>query len=274
MKLLTSEVAYETTIPLAPTSGSYATPVLFHCYWNGILNEKHYVSIKSCYAFNVKDRPLNNIILWLENNTPNEWTLKISKYAEIRQFTLNEEKKDTFLSDTTLRYNSMLSFYSDVVRYVLLYKYGGCWFDLDCFMLRSLDPLFYHYGVCSICVYQWEHEQFPNGAIYICLQPKSESMKQIIEFIIQRNRGWGFCEATITYDLPLNLYVLPCSWFDPSWIKNPHNLSCDDLFKATTKTYTFDSFFKGAFCYHWHNRWDHTIAPSSIFKQLESLLDV
>lgn len=268
MKLLTPDVAYETTIPLAPTSGSYTTPVLFHCYWNGILNEKHYVSIKSCHHFH----PHHTIILWLEANTPNEYNLKISKYAEIRQLVLEDLTKDTFLNKYHCEF-SMLMFRADYIRSVLLYKYSGCWFDLDCFFLRSFDPLFYHYG-SEICLYQWEHQNFPNNAIYICLQPKSESMKEIIEFIIQRNRGWGFCEANITYDLPLNLHVLPCSWFDPSWIKNPYNLCCDDLFKATTSTYTFDSFFKGAFCYHWHNRWDHTIAPSSIFKQLESLLDV
>ena len=271
MKLLTTDVDYEKTIHLAPASGIYEKPVIFHCYWHGTLNEKHIASIKSCYAFNVKEHPSNKIILWLEKNTPNAWNVEAAKYAELKQFTL-DEKKDTFLSDKTLSYNSMLSFYSDVVRYILLYKYGGCWFDLDCFFLRSLDPLFHHFGD-SICGYQWEYEKFPNGAIYICLEPKSEAMKRIIEFIIQRNRGWGFCEANITYDTPCEILVLPCSWFDPSWIKRPYNISCDDFFKATDTKYDFDSFFKGAFCYHWHNRWDHSIAESSIVRQLTAILN-
>ena len=45
-------------------------------------------------------------------------------------------------------------------------------------------------------------------------------MKKNIEFIINRNRGWGFQEAELTYELPLDLLVLPCNWFDPIWLLN------------------------------------------------------
>ena len=39
-------------------------------------------------------------------------------------------------------------------------------------------------------------------------------MEQNINFIIDRNRGWGFQRTKLTYDLPLDMLVLPCSWFD------------------------------------------------------------
>ena len=91
-----------------------------------------------------------------------------------------------------------MSFYSDVVRYLLLYNYGGIWFDLDCFFLRNFDPLFYNFKN-EICVYQWENQYYPNGAIFISLQPKCEKMKKIIDFIINRGWGWGFQEAKLTY---------------------------------------------------------------------------
>ena len=101
-------------------------------------------------------------------------------------------------------FNRELSFYSDVVRYLLLHNYGGTWFDLDCFILRSFDPIFSNFEN-EICVYQWENQNYPNGAIFVSLEPRSEKMRKNIEFIIQRNRGWGFQEAGLTYDLPLSV---------------------------------------------------------------------
>ncbi len=36
----------------------------------------------------------------------------------------------------TYNYNFRgITYYSDFVRVLLLYNYGGCWFDLDCFIL-------------------------------------------------------------------------------------------------------------------------------------------
>ncbi len=271
MKLLAETTNYVETIKLANNlNGIYNKPVIFHCYWNGNLNEKHFFSILSCYYFNI----LNNkhkIILWLENNTPNNINKEISKYCEIKQFSLDTEKKNTNFIEGNFYYNKALSFYSDVVRYLLLYNYGGCWFDLDCFILRSFDPIFKNYEK-EVCVYQWENQNYPNGAIFISLEPKSIKMKNNINFIINRNKGWGFQEANLTYDLPLDMLVLPCSWFNGDWIENPYNIGTFNFFKDSKKEYNFDNFFNGAFCYHWHNKWDITIEENSIIKQLVEII--
>lgn len=276
MKLLSSTTDYNETIKITKElNGNYTKMVTFYSYWNGMLNEKHLYSIKSCYYFNILKN--NNIIkpkivIWLENNTKNEYNVMIEKYAEIKYFNLENEKKDTFLENQHFYYNPELSFYSDVVRYILLYKYGGCWFDLDILFLRNCEPLFATFE-SEICVYQWENQPYPNGAIFISLLPYSEKMKNIIQFIIQRNYGWGFQEAYLTYDLPLDMLVLPSSWFDQSWIENPYNIRDYHFLKSTDKIYTFDNFFPGAFCYHWHNRWDHIIEDNSIMKQLMNIID-
>ena len=60
-------------------------------------------------------------------------------------------------------------------------------------------------------------------------------MKKNIEFILKRNRGWGFQEALLSYDLPLDILVLPCSWFDASWIPNPYNIKIQDFLKSQVK---------------------------------------
>jgi hypothetical protein len=272
MKLLINTTDYTETINIALNlKGEYEKSVIFHSYWNGQLNEKHLYSILSCYYFNVYKNKHNKIILWLENNNPNKYNIKIEKYAEIRHFSLRNEILDTKFITRKFYYKKELSFYSDVVRYLLLYNYGGIWFDLDCFFLRSFSPIFNNFEN-EICVYQWEYHNNPNGAIYISLIPKSEKMKQNIQFIIKRRRGWGFHEASLTYDLPLDMLVLPCSWFNADWIKNPFNIGTDKFFKATNINYDFNNFFKGSFCYHWHNKWNNKIENNSIIIQLVKII--
>lgn len=266
MKLLTREVIVQPNI-----YGEYLNPVTFHAFWNGALNEKHFISIKSCYHFNIKKYSNRKIILWVENNTETKWNSEIEKYAEIRVFDLDSEVKNSPLVDKNYYYKRELSFYSDLVRYTLLYKYGGCWFDLDVFFLKDFSPIFSTYSSECI-VYQWERQNYPNGAIYISLSPQHETLKGMIEFIIKRNKGWGFQEANLTYDIPVDLLVLPCSWFDPSWVAD--NLkSCDSFFKESNDIVTFDTFFADSFCFHWHNRWSSNIHIKSPCSQLFKFIE-
>lgn len=272
MKLLVDKTDYDETIQLAKEINQpYDKIVTFHCYWNGILNSKHLYSIKSCKYFNGKK---HKIILWLENNTQNQYNDEIGKYAEIKYFSLEQEiNNTTFIKNDNFYYRKTVSFYSDLVRYLLLYNYGGCWFDLDIFFLRCFDPIFFNFEN-EVCVYQWENQNYPNGAIYISLEPKSVKMRQVIEFIRNRNRGWGFQEAQLTYDLPLDILVLPCSWFNGDWISNPYNIGTEKFFEYTDKKYDFSNFFNGAFCYHWHNKWDKQIQENSIISQLISIINL
>jgi hypothetical protein len=234
----------------------------------------------SCYYFNVyNNKHKRTIILWLENNTPNHYNTEIEKYAEIRYFSSSDERKKTnfikeynhnFSPEIDMEYDD-ITFYSDFVRALLLYNYGGVWFDLDCFILRSFDPLFYHFEN-EISLYQWANLNYPNNAIYISLEPKSEKMKKNIEFIMNVGRGWGFQEAKLIYDSPLDILVLPCSWFDADWIPNPHNVGFTKFFAYTDIQYDFSNFFKGSFCYHWHNQWSKRIGDNSIIIQLVEII--
>jgi hypothetical protein len=271
MKLLYKTTDFNKTLQLvSELNSSYNKSVIFHCYWNGNLNEKHLYSILSCYFFNVYKNK-HKIILWLENNIPNNFNKEISKYCEIKNFSLqNEKNKTDFLKNYNCNFNN-ITFYSDLARILLLYNYGGCWFDLDCFFLRNFDPIFKHFEK-DISVYQWENENYPNNAIFISLEPKSIKMKNNINYIKNRNKGWGFQEAHLTYDLPLDMLVLPCSWFDGDWINNSYNIGTTNFFKNTDKKYNFDNFFKGSFCYHWHNKWNVQIEEKSIIKQLVNII--
>ena len=57
MKLFENTVDYDKTINIAKNmNDNYNNIVNFHCYWNGILSEKHLYSIMSCYYFNKKHK--------------------------------------------------------------------------------------------------------------------------------------------------------------------------------------------------------------------------
>lgn len=272
MKLLTRQTDYSETIELANNlTGTYDKPVIFHCYWNGNqLNDKHLYSIMSCFYFNVLNKK-HKIILWLENNIPNNINKEISKYCEIKHLSLNDEKiKSSFLKNYNYKFNG-ITFYSDFIRLLLLYNYGGCWFDLDCFFLRSFEPLFVNYEE-EISFHGWEKRNYPGNGIIISLEKKSTKLKNIMEFIKNRNRGWGCQEAMLTYDLPLDIFILPCSWISPDWIRHSNYMNPLYFFKKSNKKYNFESFHKGAFCYHWHNKWNMSIEDNSIILQLVKII--
>ena len=132
--------------------------------------------------------------------------------------------------------------FNDVANLLLMSLTFILYSDLDCLFLRSFDPLFYNFEN-DICCYEWENQNYPNGAIYICLEKNSDKMKNIIQFIIERKRGWGFQEANLTYDLPIDILVLPCSWFDSDWIENPYNIGFENFFKNTNKSFAIADLF-------------------------------
>jgi hypothetical protein len=134
MKLLTNNTDYEETINIAlDLSGQYNKPVIVHCYWNGSLSEKHLFSILSCYYFNVYNNK-HKIVLWLENNVPNNYNTEIEKYAEIKPFSSNNSQ----ITIDNGSFKNSIPLYSDCIRNLLLYDYGGVWFDLDCFFYEVL----------------------------------------------------------------------------------------------------------------------------------------
>lgn len=266
MKRLKYETVEDSVTIANQLQGSYDEEVIFHCYWNGDLNEKHLYSIMSFYLFNVVNKG-NKIILWIENNEENKYNEEISKYASILKFSQPDIDNNTFLQD--YKYDKTNScIYSDFVRFLILYKFGGVWFDLDCFCLRSFDPLFANFGE-EICVYEWATENYPNGAILISLKKNDEKLKSNISYMLEYNRTLLFPVGKFTYDLPLDFYVLPCIWFDGHWVgRRNYGALFDSFFQPSDTRYNLDVFFSGSFCYHWHNRWNKEIPKNSIFQDL------
>lgn len=266
--------------------GSFVDSITFHCYWNGDVSEKQLISVRSCYFYNVLNTS-NRIVFWHENTQMNEWFEQISQYAEVRMFDANREVEGTIfetfdstnhftffdklksrLSGRSLQYRA-LTFLSDKIRCLLLLKYGGFWFDLDVLFLRSVAPVLAHVKDMPF-VYEWPGQNHPNNAIFGNVS-SSGVFEDIVKKIYYRDRGWGFQQAKLTYDLPLDLLVLPCAWFDPGWVDLEPNVGFN-FFSPSDQKYDFENFYKGAFSYHWHNQWNAKIESSSIARQLDDIL--
>jgi hypothetical protein len=256
----------------------YKDNVIFHFFWKGELNEKHLFSIKSCYFFNVKNKPNRKIYFWHQSIKNDSILKQIEKYAEVKVFNEEEEKKGTYLEGENIRYHpnkqNPIPEYVDFYRLLLLYKYGGCWVDIDILFLKPFDSLFVNFKD-EICHYSWEDQNYPNNAVILCLKPKNERMRENINFIRRRNKGWGFQKANLTYDLTLNISVLHHKYFDAAWdYKNdPKGLMFDMFFKNTNDTINFNNFYSKSFCYHWHNRFNVNIEENSPCRQLMTELD-
>lgn len=272
MKIYKKFENYNESIENANFSGSHNEEVIFHAYWTGRLRFVHFVSIFSCFYFNIQNNEKFKIILWVNKTKKNKFYKQINKFAEIREFNFEEEIKDTiFEKELNYKTQSKPTHQANLYRTILLFNYGGCWFDLDVFFLRSFEPLFNKFKN-EICLYQWESENYPNNAIYFSLEKKSKELEKNIEYIISKKQGWGFQQANLTIDAPLNFLVLPCAWFDASWLDNPYKFTWDNFFQKSSQIVNFENFFPGAYAFHWHNRWTKHVHKKSPLMQLFKII--
>jgi hypothetical protein len=281
MRLYSNTINYDETIKLTEKlEGEFNEEITFHCFWNGKLNDKHYISILSCYYFNIKNKNGRKIILWGDLDfEKNEWYDKISEICDIKIFDLKYEIKDTFFERKQIvSRNNQYSYISDIIRYVLLYKYGGVWFDLDIFFLRNIDKLLCNFKD-DICVYNWAEQNYPNGAYLQNISKLNPKFEKFVSYLIDRNQGFGFQESQLTFDSPVDLLVLPCSWFDgPFCIDFPEPFDIlsnggpdlKSFFRYTENKVNLDNFAVGAFCYHWHNLWYESYDENSFFDRLKN----
>jgi hypothetical protein len=267
--------------------------IMFHAFWVGRVNENIALSVQSLFLHSVVHRRRRRIIVWTldpstilnDNSSAYE---SVRQLIEVRRFDCDEQTavlqsgvaaghglgavlfgKAVATCARLPRGRMGLSFFSDHVRYMLLYNYGGVWFDLDVLFLRSLDPLFAE--VCTPadfpCVYAWERQQYPNGAVYVALQPRSPMLLRTYSFLLSRGSA-SFTGGHISYASHVELTVLPCSWFDASWVPNPLASDGDGqwdwFFDRPAAEYDMRA-FDGAFAFHFHNRWAKTAHQDSNF---------
>ena len=260
-------VPYEpsSTLPTVE-SGGYRY-VNFHCYWQGELNEKHVFSIKSVLA--TQRRALVKVRLWLGPGSvfsDGAW----AEFERLRRHYGGKIDVNTFdlareCASTPFERpfeSKELPYIADQVRLVLMYKYGGLWFDLDCMFLKDVSRLLWR-----DFVYAWERQPYANNAILNIQEPGNEAIRAVIE----TSKELGTCNPTQLFSYASktmrHMSVYPCYLFDPIWegfTRNPIITSWDQLFSAPCRV-DIPFFFPNSYVFHWHNRWKAEIRPGSYF---------
>jgi len=253
---------------------------IFHVYWYGKLTRHQLLCIYSyLYSQNLKN---TSLWVWLDINTYKENKELVINHDNIvvKCYDPNIEVINTpFVGYKYLDQTTSLKFRSDIARIIVLYKYGGLYFDLDMLLLKDLTPLL----DLEFC-YSWSDFKRGNNGI-LRLKKESNLAKQLIKKYkntispFNLNGRKFYCEYNHKYIFTENidLMCLPCVLFDPVWIlehkkqqtKYSKLHKFDDFFKITDEN--IDHFFANEiFTYHWHSRKDVTIEHNSYFEKFEN----
>jgi Glycosyltransferase sugar-binding region containing DXD motif len=289
MKLLPDEELYLSTdtcikylkkIPQSlPTAVFQEQPLIFHCYWSGKFGAKQALSIKSFLA--TQDLHRAQLWLWLDKNNgydgyENNCHLKpLLSRITVKSYDFFQEAADTPLVSSELLEIKHQVRLSNVFRMTVLYKYGGCYFDLDIMFLRNFLELLNITESREFC-YRWSGRPFANSAI-LKLDKQSKTSHYLIEKAIRKRKCRPMDLFPIA-DEKLELLMLPAVFFDPLW------LLVDKMDKQSHYPFkSFKEFFRGidmeqldrqipkiqefinpCFTYHWHNQWNTSEIPNSI----------
>jgi hypothetical protein len=288
MDLLCSKhVTESSAVPLARAipdlAGRAGGALLFHAYWEGPLTEPAFISLLSCFYFNVawsgETTGARRIIVWTDNveaTSGGELGRLAHQYAEFRLLDLLGEAARTPMAADMSAALCMCTrnpvYYTDTVQYIVLYSYGGVWFDLDTFFLRPLDgllltfprPFVYSYPPVLDC---------PNGAVFASPRAHHPLMRAAFEAALAKGVQMDFYQGRLFYNTPMPLLVLPGYFFDAAMFYGATPLT--DFFEADATRGANSSarrlavFKPGAFAFHWHRpRRKVTVHVMSAYAQL------
>ena len=233
---------------IAPKNSHFYDKVIFHSFWEGELNEKVVLSMKSCWYFH--QSPNYTRILWVKNHIPSQLDESISAFCEIKQL------------ESDIPIDAILKFH-------ILYTYGGCWFEPSIFFLRSIGPLFFSYNK-YIMTYQSGTGNTTNTNLFVSLLPNDTRFKKMIDEGLHTANG-------IDKRTFADLVVLPCSWFDGVSLDSKYlkKDTASELFKtlpSESNTIDFSNWYRGSYCMCWNNEWDTQIEPNSVIDQLSKII--
>ncbi len=154
-----------------------------------------------------------------------------------------------------------LSVKTDVLCMILLYEYGGVYFDFDVMFVRDLAPLFN-----LELFYRWSTMPWANTAV-AHIQQHSTMLRRLIHCLC--TEGQCSSQSFLPYShivpcllkagIPMDesgITVLPSAFFDPVWIpvdtgKGRFMQFYDPCFGDFCN---IDNFYPGVFAYHshWH----------------------
>ncbi|CAG8715815.1 26245_t:CDS:2 [Dentiscutata erythropus] len=306
---------------IKPDSPKYCNendPMLFHVFWRGNVTDKLSLFIKSF----LYTQPLKCSLLYVWLDDVNEDIQSNPYILQLLRFIGKNIEFKRWITEDQLNFNPLFNGwerllkksnrkkvvgFSDLVRFTLLHRYGGMYFDADALLLRDISPL---YNLDIDFAYRWSVWKHYNTAI-LRLHSNSTVGRLIIEAAMKNKLNFHpmsirtylvnkSIESMTRDDLNEHLYMMPVLLFDPLWLKadlhhkkiqlNPNLYRWQDAYNPTLLGNEFpgsvydnstnplelrkmNNFFRGAFTYHWHNQWKTIIQPTSWLGVMQTAYD-
>jgi len=254
----------------------------FHVYTE-VKSPKELMVIKSFLATQNLDHC--EMIVWSDYDiTDNPLIQPYKKHVDLRVWDPFGEAKGTILE----HYPRILGardhkYYlqSDLLRLIVLHKYGGVWADMDIIFLRDFKAL-----LKQEYMYMWGSEtDFAREgacATVLSLTKGSELSLELLKQILvtparPATACWGkemFAPLYRRYPFP----VLPSTFFNTEWCINVKNKGHGDFVESgwfDNKGHGAEYVFDEAYTWHWHNSTykNREIVPGSKFDLLEKKID-
>lgn len=233
----------------------------FHIY-SELLDQNQIMALKSYLA--TQNLNTTELHVWSEYNITN--TERIRPFLHVQNLHFHvydpyELAKNTALEgrkDILSLHDHKFYLKSDIFRLLVLYKYGGCFYDHDIVLLNDFAPLFH-----MEFAYQWgsltnfQEEGFCASVIGSNIK-KSSNIRLMIERVantqietINSPTVFGKDLFASVYNELKDFYILPCAFFDTEWEN-------DELFLRVQKGWFSeeihdDHMFLEAFSWHFHN---------------------
>lgn len=270
---------------------SYPEEVItFHLYTE-VKTPKELLAIKSYLATQNLDK--TKLIVWSDYDISQQENIQPYKdLIDLRVYDPKELAKGTPLEGVTSHlspggdHNHWMS--SGIMRFLVLYKFGGIYFDMDMVLLRDFKPILnqefaYQWGSSTDFhkARRWESDcHGPCAAMLGAIkggQFIEDCMKRLI--ITPATGGTCYDEDMLGYvyaDRPFT--VFPSTFFNTEWLMS----KTDKPESERLESCWFDSpidgnddLFEGAFAWHWHNSSNKRkdIVQGSKFDALNNKMD-
>ena len=255
--------------------------VKFHIY-SEIRTPKELMAVKSYLA--TQELEKTELFIWSDYDISENELLK--PYRDLVTLKIYDAESEAV--GTPLEGNPKLKmkdpkYYlqSDLARILLLYKYGGVWYDMDVILLRDFKPI-----LDQEYMYMWGSEtDFRNqGACATVLagKPKSEFMTELVSELINTpprpgTTCWGknmFASLYRRYEYN----IMPAAFFNIEWYINRKYPGLGDHIESQWfKSPLQDEkhLFLSSFGWHWHNssKKDFSVVGGSKFDLLEKRVE-
>ena len=262
------------------------SPLLYHAFWQKGFGRKQAFSIKSLLVTQdgVQKRP-KRVMLWLESDfepdTRNVWVQQMRRLGvDVKKYNAKIEASGTPLKGCKVvdQKYQLPSLHSDWARFVILYKHGGLYFDLDTVFLKDVGPLVREYGDFA---YRWVSRPGTINNAFLHMAKGGSTIKDLVERAAKEGKATGLHGFTgfMTKTKPSTLNLVPDNLIDFCWCDNVlcPGYNFEWLFRplepgSKQALRAMDGLEK-SFVYHWHNCWKRTIEPGSLFETMEKKFD-